>query len=363
MKKKLAIVTISYGNNYGNKLQNYAMQEVYKKFNLDVKTIKFNPSINKKKKLILKIKNASFTNIINKLLKTINYKNYKKNYQNRINNFNLFNKKIDYTKDYYESNYMNIDEPFDYYSVGSDQVWNPYFADFSNYYLLDFVNDGTKIAYAPSFGVSNIPNDVFEYFKKCLAQFKSLSCRESDGGKIIKNLINKEVPIVVDPTMLLTSEDWQSIATLPDDLKNKKYVLTYFLGRISRKNKHLIKKYCKDNNYILINPLNIFSNSYSYGPDNFLGLISNAEAIFTDSFHASLFSIMFKKAFFVFERDEAGKSMSSRITTLLETFGLNDRKFKGNFDLLNKANYSNVDLILKLKREESFNYINKSLNK
>lgn len=359
--KKLAIVTISYGNNYGNKLQNYAMQEVYKQFGLDVTTIKFNPTIDKKKSIILKFKNLSFRNIINKILKTINYKNYKANYQNRINNFNLFNEKINYTKDYYESNYKNIEEKFDYYSVGSDQVWNPYFADFSKYYLLEFIKEGTKIAYAPSFGVSEIPGNMTEYFKKCLNEFKSISCREKDGSLIINKLINKKVPTVVDPTMLLTVTNWEKVSKLPKEFSNQKYIFTYFLGKISKKNKQLIQKYCKDNNYIIVNPLDIFSKSYSYGPSEFLGLINQAEAIFTDSFHASLFSIMFKKPFFVFERDEVGKSMSSRIETLLETFELNDRKFDGNFNILNKTNYTNIDSILEKKRKESFDYINKSL--
>ena len=284
--------------------------------------------------------------------------------EKRINHFSEFNKFIKYTKDYTQESFQNIkQENFDYYSVGSDQVWNPYFADFSTYYLLDFINSENKIAYAPSFGVSSIPTNMIEKFKKSLLSFKSLSCREDSGAELIKELTNKEVSVVVDPTMLLETREWDQIIECPKKYENKKYIVLYFLGKISKEDKIKIKQFALDNNCEIIKLLDCFSDDYKYGPSEFLGLIKNSYAVFTDSFHASLFSIMYKKPFLVFSRKEKGKSMSSRIETLLKKFNLENRKFNGNFKQLFDDNYNNVDKVLETERKKSYDYINLSLNK
>lgn len=359
--KKLAIVTISYGHNYGNKLQNYAMQEVYKKFGLEVKTIKFNPTINKKNNYMLLLKNMDIHTIINKIKKKINYKDYKNIFSKRLSNFKEFDKLISYTKDFYEDTYKNMEEQFDYYSVGSDQVWNAYFSDFSSYYLLNFIDSENKIAYAPSFGVDSIPQSLEKEFKESLMKFKALSCREDSGAKILEKLTGKSIPVVVDPTILLNTDEWDKILKNPEKYQNKKYIFLYFLGKISDEKNIKIKEYAFKNECEIVNILDVFSEEYSYGPSEFLSLIKNAYAVFTDSFHATLFSIMYKKAFYVFKRDDKNKSMSSRMDTLLETFELSDRVYYNNFEKLFDVNYENIDKILKIKREEANEYIKKSL--
>lgn len=359
--KKLGIVTISYGHNYGNKLQNYAMQEIYKNYGLNVKTIKFIPHISFSKKIKGKILNLNIKSIKNKFLKLINYNNCKNITELRIKNFSNFDKRISFTKPYYENNYKElINSDFDIFSVGSDQVWNPYFIDFSRYYLLNFI-DKKKIAYAPSFGVSNIPVNLEGLFKNSLSKFSSLSCREESGSSIIKKLLNKNVDTVLDPTLLLDSSDWDKVTTIPNNLKNKKYVLLYFLGNISRQNMKKINEYAKNNGFEIINILDKFSTNYSYGPSEFIGIIKSANAVFTDSFHATVFSIIYKKPFLVFPRKDKQKSMSSRIDNLLNKFELTDRKYIDDFDKLNNVDYENAFKILSKEIEKSKNYIKKSL--
>lgn len=361
--KTISIVTISYGHNYGNKLQNYAMQKTYESLGLKPTTIKFIPNINKKKKYAQLLHNFKLNIIINKLKKKINYNNCKNIYNKRISNFEKFNKLINFSKEYDENNYYKIaDENFDYYSVGSDQVWNTYFADFSKYYLLDFIPTNNKIAYAPSFGSSSIDKKYELDFKHALSKFKVLSCREEKGANLIYNLVNKKVPVLVDPTMLLSSMEWDAISELPIEYINKKYIVIYFLGNSKQNEINKINSFAKKNNCEIVNLLDSFSNNYSYGPSEFLGLIKNAYAVFTDSFHASLFSIIYKKPFLVFGRVEKGKSMSSRIDTLLEKFDLQDRKYINNFDKLFNCNYENVERILKIEKEKSIDYIKMNLN-
>lgn len=361
--KKLGIITISYGNNYGNKLQNYAMQEVYKKYDYKVETIKFIPQLDRKKELFRKIKRVKIKNIIFKLYKIFMKKELQSIANNRISNFNKFDKKIKFTmKKYNDNNYQEIGSKYDILSVGSDQVWNPNFSDYSKFYLLDSVQNCKKIAYAPSFGINKLPDMYKQEFKENLVNFSSLTCREKSGAKIIKDLLNIDVPVVLDPTMLLTKEEWDKVKIIPKEQKNKKYILLYFLGGISKNNKKQILRFSKENKCALIDLSDVTSKNYSYGPSEFIGLISNAYAVLTDSFHASVFSSIYHKPFYVFDRNgQTEGKMNSRIENLLSIFKLENRKFNNSFDNLLNVNYSNFEKILKQNQKENYKKIEKML--
>ena len=293
--KKLAIITISWGQNYGNKLQNYAMQEVYKKLNFYVETIKFLPDVKRneiKRKITLK-------KILKKIYNIVNHKKLILIQKNRNICFGDFNKKINFSAEYNERNYINIEQKYDFYSVGSDQVWNAFFPDYSDYYLIDFIKTKNKIAYSPSLGTNEIPPEKECFFKEALSKYKAISCREEAGAKVLENLLNKKVDVLIDPTMLLRSDEWEKVMKKPAGLADKKYVLCYFLGMKDKKNMNIIKKYAKKNRLAIVNLLDPNSDFYGTGPAEFLYLEKNAEVIFTDSFHSSVFSILFDKPFVI----------------------------------------------------------------
>lgn len=220
---------------------------------------------------------------------------------------------------------------------GSDQIWLPSHA-LERYYMLDFLPPSVKrIAYAPSFGVSSIPRIVRGNYRKALKKFHILTARENMGAELVKELTGRDCPVVVDPTLLLDAEQWVHFLGLQQPLVREKYVLVYFIGA-TESHRRIAKKYAQETGAKLIILPNIdeivpadttYSDIalYNVGPDGFVNLIQNAEAIFTDSFHASVFSIIFQKTLFCFERFKktSANSTNSRIYSLLSRTGLEDR--------------------------------------
>jgi len=187
-----------------------------------------------------------------------------------------------------------------------------------------------------------------------------LSVREEAGQKIIKDLLGIDVPVLVDPTLLLKKDEWLKIAKPHDHKPNKKYLLTYYLGEEKKNNSKFIKQYAKDNNLELVHLGDIKDKKrFTADPSEFLDYFNDASMIFTDSFHGSVFSIIFNKPFVVFKRG----NMNSRIDTLLSKFNLENRhwgyvKEHKNF---NDIDYSHVDEIINEERKKSFDYLRNAL--
>ena len=320
MKKtnKIGIVTIIDNNNYGNRLQNYALQVYLKKYGFNVITLKNIAYTNfKSKSLFIGYLKRIRKNIINAFL--IN--------KGRSKKFKEFNRNIHFSKKYITP-YSKISKKYDYFVVGSDQVWMPNFGRLSDVDLLTFANDNQKVAYAASFGLTDLPELYGNYVKENLLKFKAISVREYTGKKIVTNLTKrKDVEVLIDPTMLLSNKEWEKVMKIPNQWENRKYILLYFLGEYSTNRKKEIEKFAKVNNCKIINLMDKNSAFYETGPSEFLYLIKNAFLIFTDSFHACVFSIIFNKPFIVFERLGGKSRMNSRIDTLLEKFQLQNRKY------------------------------------
>lgn len=220
---------------------------------------------------------------------------------------------------------------------GSDQIWLPSHA-LEKYYLLDFLPDSVKkIAYAPSFGVSTIPGIVSSNYKKALEKFDAITVREDTGASLIKELTGMDCPVVVDPTLLLTANQWVELLKIERPLIQDKYVLAYFIGAAEE---HRIKAraYAHAHNLKLVILPNIDEivaadteyadvPLYDAGPDDFVNLIRNAEAVFTDSFHGTVFSLIFRRNVYCFERFKKTSinSTNSRIYSLLSKTHLQSR--------------------------------------
>ena len=353
--KKVAILTINDDNNDGNRLQNYAVQEVLKKQNVQVETIanQLNLAGIKYTKKIIK-------NIIKILLPIkISFKRYVK--------FIKFNKYIKYSKYHIDKNHIlkNLGEKYDLFITGSDQVWNPTFGRMSDIDFLTFAPKEKRNSFSASFGINEVPKDMKEYYKKNLLGLNNISVREEAGKKIVENLTGRtDVEVLVDPTMLLTAEEWDKVSKKPKQLKTDKYILNYFLGDLSESRKKEIDRIAKENGCEVINILDKNSPFYQTGPSEFLYLEKNAFLICTDSFHSCVFAILYDRPFIVFEREQKDLvSMNSRIDTLLSKFKLEDRRYKGKIekeDLLH--NYDEAYKILEKEREKSNNFLKKALD-
>lgn len=355
---KIGINTINDNANYGNRLQNYALQEILKQAGHEVSTLKNyyrrEGSDEKHSLLILinKIKNKIYRHLNG--LDKINMVRYKKFIEFNNKYINEYDFEI-----YNNSNFIYNIKDIDCFVIGSDQVWNYTFPRFSE---LDFIpySDKPKISYAASFGVSSIPDDFKNMYSMGLSNLDYISVREFVGKQIVEGLTDKKATVVLDPTLMLSREKWLDLVK-NNHKYNEKYILTYFLDKPLDNNREYIEQYAKNKDLEIKNLGDITDKElWVADPAEFVNLFSQAEAVFTDSFHACVFSIIFDKYFEVFERNTTMKSMNSRIDTLFEMLGLDDR-WHNNGIVKDEIDYQRVKKQLAIKQSESMKFLTESL--
>ncbi|WP_196594229.1 polysaccharide pyruvyl transferase family protein [Pectinatus sottacetonis] len=348
--KKIAIFTI-IGRGPGTKLQNYALQfYLENNFNCKVKTIRRKSYYYEK----ISIKSLTWKEILKFI---INYKGFREfllNERKVQEKWLDFDKNIHYTKELIKKNDGPIDKKFnreyDYFIVGSDQVWNPNWYPDINYFK--YISKSKCIAYAASFGVYSVPKKLNKVFSVALEHMNYISVRETAGANIVKTLINREVPVVIDPTLLLSKNEWLGIAKRPNWYNGQKYILAFFLGDITSEKKKIIDVLALNKESKVIYPMKDFNDDWAkVGPAEFLYLIANSELVLTDSFHGTVFSIIMNRPFWVFDRIQNGlNNMNSRLDTLLNLFNFENRHINISNDIdyedIYNIDFSNVNNIL-----------------
>jgi hypothetical protein len=188
---------------------------------------------------------------------------------------------------------------------GSDQIWNPTYRAFDPKFFLDFGPlDAIRIAYAPSFGVSEVPPELHQNLSELLDNLDFLSCREKSGVRLMEGLTKRETAHVVDPTMLVPAEHWIRISKQPADLPSR-YILAYALDNSRDFGKSVSQLARKLSLPVVCIETGVRSPKFrcdhiirDAGPLEFLGLLSKAEFVISNSFHGCIFSILFNKQFF-----------------------------------------------------------------
>ncbi len=344
--KKVAIVTI-ISRNYGNRLQNFALQQYLKSIGVKAETIP--------------IRKKNIYSYIKLIIKTIFIR------EDYNISWEWFDRKIKWSKYIPQSN-KNISQKYDYFIAGSDQIWNYKFECNSQREFLPFAKSNQKIAYAASIGLDELPKYIEQKYKVYLKSFNKISVREKSAADLVYNLTGNKVPVMLDPTMLLTAEQWKNIVAKSNIMMNSKYIVKYFLGTKNILYDKYINDYAKKINADIIDITNPPENlKYKISPIEFVSLIMDCEAVFTDSFHSGVFSILFHKNFIIFERpyQEGYGKMSSRLDTLLELFSLKGRMIKNpseleDFNII--CDFSDVENVLVSKRKEAFIFFNNALN-
>jgi len=379
VKKKVGILTSaqSFGDNYGAVLQAYALSTVLKSMGYEPNIIRYKVEgeyVNHGAPITERLKNTLFNNemsfhakktlVLNKLLhKSVNGVFY-----------NFVEKNLSfYNSDFIGFNELKNNPPaFPAFITGSDQVWNPVIHGNKNDpgYFLDFAPQSAKrIAYAPSIGVDRIPVECENTLGQFLEKFDALSIREKSGADIIKKCCGIDVPVMLDPTLLLTADDWDEIAQKPDNLPEK-YIFCYKFGKSETMDiviKNISKKYNMPVVTAPSSPEVRFKADYNIGPAQFLGAIKNASLVCADSFHATVFSIIYNKPFLIFPRHavDGNINMNSRMENILETFGLKERYISENSEIeesnLFELSFEYADKVLKEKIKESKNYLKNAL--
>lgn len=319
---KIGILTFINTLNYGAVLQAYALQEKIKSFGYEAEIIQYTNEaiLDKEKGNSLK---AMFNpkNLFRKLVMGSTMKRKEKN-------FNQYEKEhIISGYNFDENNIIGINKYYDKFITGSDQVWNMYITENDWHFYLDFVdNSDKKISYAPSFGNVEFPVECKEKAGILLNDFPKLSVREASGQKLIKELTGRDVTVVVDPTLLLTKQEWESKIKFTPDIEH--YILVYFPH-----NKKLVFDFVEKLKsktglpvvYLSISPRKQEGTYtiYDASPDEFLGWIKNADYVVTGSFHGTAFSINFEKQFFYEPLSKNG--LEGRIDNIVRITGTQNR--------------------------------------
>lgn len=325
--KRVLLVTIQNNSNFGNRLQNYALQTVVESMNcrVDNLTLSDVPLASMRISNSQKMKNA-----IKSIAVGLGIKKYKKS-------VSLWTRKrrcMEFSQKYIH-HYLIMPSTqigsydfgeYDVAITGSDQVWHNWkrIPNELSYYYLEFIDENKRISYAPSFGFKEFSSEDIEEHKKGLNHMRMLSSREKEGCELIYGLTQRKAQLVLDPTLLLSSKQWETIEKKPSFDVPDKYLLQFMLGKESEEYHREVTRIAQLKGLTVIN-IGDANNERMYGisPDEFIWLIHHSDTICTDSFHAAVFSILFEKNLCVFERiaPEFG-NMFGRLHNLLSPLGL-----------------------------------------
>lgn len=380
--KKVGILTFFNRLNYGADLQAYALHKKVKDLGYDCEILDVlspnDPSAKKPelyKPLSSSIKMQSTQSHINKkIARCLTTLLGSKNDQSRKSRFEAF--KRDYLA-VSERKFASVDDlyrhemPYDIFITGSDQVWSPKapFTSPEPYFLTFASKDKKKISYAPSFGVSSIPDEIRDKYAGWLANIDYLSVREKQGADIIREITGRTAEVVLDPTLLLTAEDWDGIAIEPK-LK-KPYILLYDRIHLSYNIKLAYYLSQKTGYSIVRIPRGTIregveykvKNLFGQGPSEFLGLFKNASFVLTSSFHGTAFSVNYNKPFYSIVRK--GGAVNSRMTNFLENLGLTSRLlydgaiFPKDDDIF--VDFSRAEVALEKERGKSLSFLTEAI--
>lgn len=259
--------------------------------------------------------------------------------------------------------------------VGSDQVWTP-LGLYSRFYNLLFVDDSVpRMSYASSFGVSVIPWWQRTMTRRYLERINMLSVREIKAKEIVDSLSKKDALVVLDPTFLLSRKQWQKEIDGKEPKASGEYIFCYLLGKNEDSRREIIKlKEATGLKIVALRHTDEFVECdetfgdeapYNVDPLDFVNLISKATYVCTDSFHCTVFSIIFQRKFLTFYRfaNTDKNSRNSRIDSILSLTGLNARLYNGDIvgQMLSDIDYEYVEERMCPLRNKSLNFLRTGL--
>lgn len=343
-EKIIALVTCYYQKNFGSQLQAFATQEALDKLEVKNETIFFDglrPEVNRAKMKYFLSRVFDINTVKDKMATVRKFVAAKRNPEYardlalRNEMFNQFaSTRFHLSKQYNsKSEITQAAHEFSAFLVGSDQLWLP-----SNiagdYFTLNMVPDDVpKIALATSFGISELPKKYGLKARRFLKRIEHVSVRETSGQKLVNKWADRDVPVVCDPTVMFTAQEWSKALSTKDSgsrfADGQNYIFVYFLGnnpwerdvvRKVRKETGLgIVQLAHSDEYIKSDEGFADFTPYNVGPKEFVELIRDAEYVFTDSFHCSVFSMLYHKIFFTFPRysQDGTVSTNGRLYSLL----------------------------------------------
>jgi len=372
---KIGILTQPLRENYGGIMQAYALQAVLRKMGHQAWTKdNYIEDTDIKRSWYLRIKNFFYDLIVEKRWTVTDLAAARSFTGPFINSrIKLFISARNHAHE------TLLQDGFDAYIVGSDQVWRPAYNSRLYDYFLDFTKDANvkRIAYAASFGTDEweFTPEQTSYCASLLKKFDAVSVREKTAVRLCKEYFGVDATQVLDPTLLLTKEDYLSLIKQHSSRKCEKFSMAYVLNMNLEKYKIMREVseelQCKGK-LNTIRPVihkrkwKFYKNQYHLSVERWLSQFNQASFVITDSFHGCVFAILFSKPFVAIDNKERG---SSRFHSLLDLFDLQDRLVNSYDDFLYKKakllstsiNYDKVNSILKTKQDESVRFLKRAL--
>ena len=362
MHKKVGILTWHYYSNFGSALQAFALQHIIKFLGYS----------------------ATFVNYHNpKFGKVVIWKDWLRviigNTIGRMP-FNAF-KRLQYAPDCFsfkyhhigklvtnESDLKDVAKEYDILVCGSDQIWAPNV--FNPVYFAAFANEGVrKVSYAASIGLNNIPKNLIPIYRQLLSDFYAIGIREREGKDLLKAKCNIDSTVVLDPTLMIEVSTYRKMQRKVKGIQ-KPYLFCYFLNKVHQY-KENVQKYALEHNLQIIGVSDKVEDGEwmtrltGLGADHFLWLVNNAETVMTDSYHGSIFSLLFHKNLWIFKRFEEDNPncQNSRIRQLRDNFKLEHRIISATSQIDDSIsiNYKYFESQLKILRVNSFDFLKNAL--
>lgn len=353
---KTGVLTIHRATNYGAVLQAFALKTYLEKLGVETEIIDYR---SKHIEDLYVNMFADYLSVKTKIKNVLTWNEQKE----RNSAFKSFIEKelgcTDKTSLFSRQDMLGISDKYDCFITGSDQIWNPFCTGNDKTYFLDFISDNKKkYSYAASLG--NIKNGFIQSdeYRSLLKNYSELSVREEKGKKAVEEMTQKSASVHLDPTFLLEKEDWNRIIK---PVNKSNYVLVYSLT-MPETIERMAREYAKENNkeIVFITLNNLYSKKHkkeviTCSPEEFVSYFYYADAVFTNSFHGTAFSIIFEKEFFV-EKNANPNHDNSRLTNVLDKFGLEDRMVVSTPQKA-EIDYGKVNDRLRAYKEESYSYL------
>ena len=311
MGVRVGIVTMVGNFNYGNRLQNYAVWKIYDALGCDAVTLDYPgrslaSSVRHLAADVLLPREATHPE---EAMSTA-----------RLDSFRSFTALI--PTQAVKCSLRDLAGRFDYFSVGSDQVWNPNYVDSYRWMFLEFAQRRQRVALSPSIGMSALRSPYARaQIARGLRGFDHLSVRELDGARLIKGLTGQDATVVIDPTLMLRADTWRKVANTAV-VPHEPYVFTYLLGDRSEEQEAYVRRLAEGaGGRVAALSDKAREGEVDAGPAEFIALIDGASQVVTDSFHAAVFSVLLGTPLTIFRR-EGRSNLFSRLVTLTETFDL-----------------------------------------
>lgn len=387
MKKKVGILTYYYNNiNFGGQLQAYALQHVLENLNCYAEQICYSSDNNTQfYELNIMQKIIHFlTNPIEVFQNRLIKPEIMKKMEMRKQKFVEFQNQIPHSTEVYKDDTISgVSSRYDVFICGSDQIWKDWGMNCEQEkrnYVLGFLNGNEKcFSYAASLGSNFIDKNQSRILSEELPKLQAISVREKEAVPLIQPFTEKQIEVVLDPVLLLSSEEWEACSNAHEI--TGEYIFCYFIGE-KKEHRRMAKRISRKMNCKLVTiPHVVYGRfnpndyrfgdyqDYSSGPAEFIRLIRDAKMVLTDSFHAMVFSTIFHKPFYVFYRENQNinGTMNGRITDFLEEFSLSDR-LKNEEEMSEEPekkyrciDYSVFDRKIEKRRQESIEFLKKNL--